>query len=115
MKLTEVQELFAELDVIKLDPDRTDVYDIIHALLPTLVRISYANMVEDQRKYNRTHASEDDERFQFTKETLIETVNDLIASLRKRFDAVDDKMIGDVIETIKSEFKTQLETNDEAK
>ena len=108
MKLNEVQDLFKDMDVIKLDPDRADVYDVVNALMPTLVRMSYTFLVDDKRQHERTHTDEDDAKFDFDTGALIEMVNETISTLRKRLSGVDDGDIKQLIDTIKGEFTQPL-------
>jgi hypothetical protein len=105
--LTEAKNLFNDVDVIKLDPDRVDAHDIVSAIMPTLVRVAYTQLVYDQTKYNRGKDDEDPE-FEFTADELEERLDTLIGHVRDKLDmSGHDKM--DYINKMSSEFKQKLE------
>jgi hypothetical protein len=105
--LTEAKDLFNDVDVIKLDPDRVDAHDIVSAIMPTLVRVAYTQLVHDQTKYNRGKDDEDPE-FEFTKDELEERLDTLIGHVRDKLDmSGHDKM--DYITNMSGEFKQKLE------
>jgi len=107
--LTEAKDLFPEVDVIKIDPDRADVYDIVQSIMPTMVRIAYTNLVNDKEKYERTHTDEEDIPFEFTKDALEEEVDNLIKHITNRMDDLSSHDKSAYIDRIKSEFKEKLE------
>ena len=106
--ITESKDVFPDVDVLKIDPDRADDYDIVQTLMPTLVRIAYVHLQNDKAKYDRTHKGEDDEPFEFTKDALEDRLDDLINSIRNR---LDDQSIHDkhaYVDRIENEFKEPL-------
>lgn len=106
--VTEAKDYFPDVDVIKLDPDRADTYDIVQALMPTLVRTAYVHLSHDKDKYERTHTEEDDEPFEFTNDALEERLDTLIDAIRNRLDDQSSHDKHAAIEKIKSEFKEKL-------
>lgn len=116
IKLTESKDMFSDVDVIKLDPDRIDAYDIVQALMPTLVRTAYVILCHDKEKYERTHnpkASEDDEDgddpFPFTADELEERLDDIVGHIKNRLDDMSSHDRHSYIERIKGEFKEKLD------
>jgi len=107
--LTESKDVFPDVDVIKLDPDRADVYDVVQSIMPTLVRMAYTYLVNDKQKYDRTHTDEEDTPFEFTKDALEEEVDKLIKHITNRFDDMSSHDKSAYIDRIKSEFKEKLE------
>jgi hypothetical protein len=107
--LTEAKDVFPDVDVIKLDPDRADAYDVVQSIIPTLIRIAYTNLVNDKQKYERTHTDKEDISFEFTKGALEEEVDKLIKHITNRFDDLSSHDKLSYIDRIKSEFKEKLE------
>jgi hypothetical protein len=108
-QILEAKDLFPEIDVIKLDPDRADAYDVVSHVMPTLVRMAYADMVHDKAKYDRTFDEEDDKPYEFTADTLEDKLDDLIKLVREKFEdlSMHDRL--SYIDKMKSEFKPPLE------
>lgn len=106
--LTEA-DVFPDVDVIKLDPDRADAYDVVSALMPTLVRMAYVYLTNDKVKYERTHTDEEDTPFEFSKDALDEQLENLIDNITKRLEDLSTHDRGDYIDRLKSEFKEKLE------
>jgi hypothetical protein len=106
--ITEAKDVFPDVDVIKIDPDRADPYDVVSALMPTLVRMAYVTLSEDQVKYKRTHTDPED-KFEFTEDALEDLLDDLIKNVRNRLDdqSAHDKKA--YIDRLKGEFKNKLE------
>ena len=111
-KLCEAKDYFDSVDVIKLDPDRADAYDVVQALMPTLIRIAYVNMAHDKERYDRTHTDEEDDPFEFTIDELEDRLDDLVKNIRDRLDDQTSHDKHAYIDRIKSEFKEKI---DEAK
>jgi hypothetical protein len=111
-KLVESKDYFPDVDVLKLDPDRVDVYDIVSNLMPTLVRMAYVNLCHEKEKYERTHTDDEDEPFAFTVDELEDKLDDLISLVRDRFDDLTSRDKISYIDRVKSEFKEKL-TGDE--
>jgi len=107
--ITESKDVFPDVDVIKLDPDRADAYDVVQSLMPTLVRMSYVYLVEDKIKYERTHKDEEDTPFEFTEDALEERLDDLIKHIRNRLDDESSHDKKAAIDRLKGEFKEKLE------
>ncbi len=105
--LTEA-DIFPDVDVIKLDPDRADPYDVAQALMPTLVRMAYVYLTEDKVKYERTHRAEDDTPFEFTSDALDERLETLIDNICKRLDDMSTHDRKAFIDRISKEFKEKL-------
>jgi hypothetical protein len=106
--LTEGKDFFPDVDVIKLDPDRVDVYDIVSALMPTLVRMAYVDLSHDKEKYERTHTDEEDEPFNFTVDELEDRLDKIIDNLKNRIDDMSSRDKHHYIDAIKKEFKEEL-------
>jgi len=112
MKLSQILEskdLFLEVDVIKLDPDRADAYDVVSHIMPTLVRIAYCDMVHDKAKHDRMYDEEDDEPYQFTADQLEDKLDDLVKLVREKFEDLSTHDRLSYIDKMKSEFKPQLD------
>lgn len=114
IKLTESKDWFPDIDVIKLDPDRIDAYDMIQALMPTLVRTAYVWLMHDKEKYERTAtpASDDDDgdpAFDFSMDALEERLDDLVSAIKNRLDDMSSHDKHSYIDRIKSEFKEKLD------
>lgn len=105
VQLNEARDLFPEADVIKLDPDRIDMHDVTHTLLPTLARVAYVILSQKKIKYERTHTDEEDEPFEFTKDALEEEFSDVLSDLVERLNDVSMRDRLSVIDQIKSELK----------
>lgn len=113
--LTEGRDRFDDVDVIKLDPDRADIYDIVSALMPTLTRIAYTYLIDDKERYEKTHRDEEDDPFEFTESELEDRLDDVIRLLR---DKLDDQTSSDKMSYIKAlakEFKEPLQAKGEKK
>jgi hypothetical protein len=106
--VVEAKDVFSDVDVIKIDPDRADPYDIVSAVMPTLVRAAYVLLVEDQIKYKR-NKDEDDPEFEFTEEALSERLDELIKQVCRRFDDQSRHDLNAYITRLKGEFKVKLE------
>jgi len=106
--LTEAKDLFNDVDVIRLDPDRADATDVVSALMPTIVRIAYTNLIHERNKYERTHTDEEDDKFEFTVEALDEKVEELVDHIRDRLDMSRHDRES-YINRLKDEFKEKLE------
>lgn len=102
-------DVFPDVDVIKLDPDRADAYDVVQALMPTLVRMAYVYLTDDKVKYERTHTDEEDTPFEFSKDALDEQLENLIDNITKRLEDLSTHDRGDYIDRISSEFKEKLQ------
>jgi hypothetical protein len=107
--LTESKDIFPDVDVIKLDPDRADSYDVVNAIMPTLIRMAYVYLVEDKEKYERTHTDEEDTPFEFTEDALEDHLENLIDQVGKRFEDISNHDRKSFINRMKSEFKEKLE------
>jgi len=101
-------DIFPDVDVIKLDPDRADAHDIVQALMPTLVRMAYVYLSEDKVKYERTHNDPDDTPFEFTEDALEEHLDLLIENITKRLDDQSSHDKKAAIDHIAKEFKAPL-------
>lgn len=101
------EDLFKDVDVIKLDPDRIDAYDIVTSMMPTIIRTAYVNLTEDKKKYEKNF-DEEDETFEFSEYALGDAVDDLIEHIRNKFKDISmhDRKI--YIDRIKDEFKVPL-------
>lgn len=104
----EAKDLFTDVDVIKLDPDRADAYDVVSALMPTLVRMAYTNLVHERTRVTRGKDEEDSD-FEFTADALDEEVEKLVDHVVKRFEDQNSHDRLAVINRVKSEFKDKLE------
>jgi len=108
--INEGKDLFSDVDVLKIDPDRADVYDVVQALMPTLVRMSYTYLIDDKTKYDRANHPDDEDYkpFEFDVNALEERLDDLVRSIRDKLEdltAADRKAY---INKVKSEFKEKL-------
>lgn len=101
-------DVFADIDVIKLDPDRADSHDVVNALMPTLIRMAYVYLVDDKAKYERTHRDEEDTPFEFTTDELDDRLENLIENVVKRFEEVSMRDRKADIKKMSSEFKEKL-------
>ena len=109
--LTESKDFFPDIDVLKIDPDRADAYDIVQTLMPTLVRIAYVNLMEKKIKYDRTHKDKDDEPFVFNNDALEDELDDLIKFVRNRMDDLSSHDKKSYIDKVKTEFSEKLIEN----
>jgi len=107
-QLLEAKDLFTDVDVIKLDPDRADVYDVVSALMPTLTRIAYTNLVHERTRYTRGKDEEDSD-FEFTADALDEELEKLVGLIVNKFEDQNSHDRLAVINKLKSEFKDKLE------
>lgn len=101
-------DVFPDVDVIKLDPDRADAFDVVQALMPTLVRMAYVYLSDDKVKYERAHTDEEDTPFEFTKDALDEQLEKLIENICNRFEDFSTHDRGNYIDRVSSEFKEKL-------
>jgi|ERR1017187_1244334 hypothetical protein len=108
-QLFEAKDLFPDVDVIKIDPDRADVYDIVQGIMPTLVRVAYTHLVDDKVKYNRTHTDEDDIPFEFTIGALEECLDEFIHNIKDKLDDISMHDRVTYIKGVSSEFKEKLD------
>ena len=110
-QITEGKDVFPDVDVLKIDPDRADAYHIVQALMPTMVRIAYTHLVHDNIKFKREHANDADEenlKFDFNVDGLEERLDDLVKAITRRFDDMTSHDKAAYISKIKSEFKEPL-------
>jgi hypothetical protein len=112
--ITEAKDVFPDVDVLKIDPDRADAYDIVQALMPTMVRIAYTHLMHDHTKFKREHEHDDPEeenqKFDFNVDGLEERLDDLVKAITRRFDDMTSHDKAAYIGKIKSEFKEPLDT-----
>jgi hypothetical protein len=101
-------DVFPDIDVIKLDPDRADSHDVVNALMPTLIRMAYVYLTDDKIKYERTHRDEEDTPFEFTEDELDDRLENLIENVIKRLEEVSTHDRKDYIKRLSSEFKEKL-------
>lgn len=104
-QLDEARDLFPDADVIKLDPDRIDMYDVVNNLMPTLARVAYVILSNKKTKYERTHTDEEDTPFEFTKDALEEELSDVVDDLVERLNDQTMRERLTVIDSLMSEFK----------
>lgn len=102
-------DMFPDVDVLKLDPDRADITDVVDVLMPTLVRMAYVELVIAKKKYERTHTDEEDDPFEFTVDALEEKVGDIVSLLKDKLDDLNYRDFVGIINKIKSEFKEKIE------
>jgi len=107
--LTEAKDVFPDVDVIKLDPDRADSYDVASAIMPTLVRMAYTNLYHEKTKYDRSHTDEEDTPFDFTISALEDELDDLIKHVRNRLDDQSSHDKKAYIKRLESEFTEKLQ------
>lgn len=103
----ESTNLFAKVDEIKIDPDKTDVHDVVRLLLPSLVKMAYTFLHQAKVKHERTAG--DDDKFDFSPTALRDEVQQLIDNVKDRMGDLTYKEILEEIESLKSEFKHPLE------
>lgn len=108
MKLFEALDFFKNLDVIKLDPDRIDSSDVANAILPTLIRMSYVNLLNKKVKYDRSK-KDDDEEFEFDKLALENELDNVIESLIDKLQYPSKSSFNIHLEKIKFEFPVKLD------
>jgi len=101
-------DVFPDVDVIKLDPDRADSHDVVNALMPTLIRMAYVYLVDDKVKYERTHKDDEDTPFEFTEDELDERLENLIENVVKRLEEVSMRDRKADIKKMSGEFKEKL-------
>ena len=105
VKLNEAVDLFPEVDVIKFDPDRIDMYDVVNSLMPTLARVAYVILSQKKVKYDSTHTDEEDEPFEFTKDALEEELSDVVDDLVERLNDQTMRDRLEIIDKLSGEFK----------
>lgn len=112
-QINEATDYFPNVDLIKIDPDRADSYDIVSALLPTLVKIAYVDMSHDKVKYDRTHNDEEDTPFDFSESELVDRLDNVINQIRNRLDDMSAQDKKAFINRVKSDFITKLDSDNE--
>lgn len=106
--------LFPDVDTIRLDPDRVDVYDIVSHLLPTIVKISYTFLHADKIKHERKYGSDDpdteeDDKFAFNKSALRDEIQQVIQHLTDRLEGLTYTDFDNTIDAVSKEFKYPLD------
>jgi hypothetical protein len=111
VELDESDHLFNRSDDVMIDPDRSDVHDVMNALMPSLIKMAYTFLYHDKVKHERKHSGDEGEdQFDFSAEALRDEVQQLITSLCKRLEDQSNKDIDDDIERLKADFKHPLTT-----
>lgn len=101
--------MFDDVEVLKFDPDRADIYDIAHGLMGLLVKMSYVNFLHSKAKHEKLYDGEDDEKFKFTAEELADEVDVCIDQLKNKLGDMRTKDIMDAIEAVAPSFKQPLD------
>ena len=101
--------MFDDVEVLKFDPDRADVYDVAHGLMGLLVKMSYVNFLHSKAKHEKLYDDEEDQKFKFTAEELADEVNTVIDQLREKLADMNTKDILDAIKTVAPSFKQPLD------
>jgi hypothetical protein len=103
--LSENMDFFSEVDTIRLDPDRTDTYDVAQALMPVIVKLAYVKAMQDKAKHEKANWDPDDEdytEFQLTTDVMVEKVEEVLESLR---DNLSEFRSNEIVSAIKAEKK----------
>ena len=107
---------FPEVVNLQFDPDRTDIFDIVHGLMPLIVKMSYCNMMDDKARHDKNAPLDEKDReeegfkdFEMTTSTLRDSVDDVIRLLRERLDEVSTSDVQRAIKLEKSKFKVPLQ------
>lgn len=115
MKLSNLLEdqAFDDVDVIKIDPDRDDAYDIASKLLPTLTKIAYTYLLHDRKTHERKHGSRSDDEdaynFSFTKEELKNRLEELVKHVGDKLTDQADKDFDATFQSVSKDFKDKVE------
>lgn len=114
--LNESRDVFKDQHVIKLDPDRTDVWDVAREIMPVLVKLAYKEHIAERDKHNkqrhvadpRDADDEDDPEYEFTTEALVSLVDEYVSAMKKRLNDISDDDIRSYIEGVSHDFPEKL-------
>jgi hypothetical protein len=98
---------FADNTTLSFDPDRTDVYDIVHDLMPLLVKIAFVHLMEDKEKHDKMYHDEPDNEFEYTEDTLADKVQELAKAMCERFDDMSAADYVSAVNHTKTKLKVQ--------
>ena len=104
--------VFRDTDIIEIDPDSTDVVDLVHKLMPSLVKIAFKQMHTEREihrtKYGHEDDDDDDQDFpyeNFDSEGLKEKLQSLIYDLSEEFTNMSNA-------TMESSIKSSVSKHD---
>lgn len=105
---------FKDYDELKLDPDRDDVYDLAHKLLPFIIKTSYADLAKAKEQHDRKygHTADEEDAYLYTdfnEDGLVQEVESFITSLTRRFAELSHNDIKDAIKAEAAKFPIPLE------
>lgn len=111
--ITESINYFDDVEEITLDPDRTDLYDVVNLLAPFLVKYAYVGLQFKRHQHERRHGPRSDEEDaynfdDFTRAGLKDELEDVITHLKKRLDDLTSKRLDEYIDATIHTFKEPL-------
>jgi hypothetical protein len=104
--INESRNLFAEVDTIKIDPDRDAVNDVVDNLLPTIVKLAYVNLYREkeahEKKFGEPSTDEDAYNFSsFNTSGLIDEIDTVKDLMKEKLSNISDSEFKDIIKQLK--------------
>lgn len=102
--LVEQRDDLFDLEAIKVDPDRDDVYTVVRSSLPVIVKMAYVSLYLKKQKHKS------DDAFEFTNQALRDEIEQLLKHFSELYGRMDTSLdVTDAIKRVAKEFKEPLE------
>jgi hypothetical protein len=83
---------------MSFDPDRFETYSVADSVVRGLVLAAYVDLKEKQEKHEKMYADEPETKFEFTKDALRDSLEDLTKGIREALDRYTNAQLDDFIE-----------------